>query len=291
VKRFGQEVRTAARNRHMHVVQVIDTGIVTSTEGLKSHYLVTEYLPGGNFQEWLNSNPRTKPTDGSLRQAVQKLVQVCSGVEYLHSAGILHRDIKPENILLDEQGNPKLGDFGLAGVFDEALASERVGGVTVPPIELPEQAGQSRLTSTGEVFGTLGYMAPELLLGIQNATPASDQYSLGVMLYVILCDLRPFQQSHRDAGERERIRDMVGSLRRREPPRPVPPPSSRGPLHGTQTGSGTLAGRPGCGRRLAHSHLERTHLPAGQSPSIPFDDSCGSSPVLCSAAAVLHADF
>ncbi len=231
VKRFGQEVRTAARNRHMHVVQVIDTGIVTSTEGLKSHYLVTEYLPGGNFQEWLNSNPRTKPTDGSLRQAVQKLVQVCSGVEYLHSAGILHRDIKPENILLDEQGNPKLGDFGLAGVFDEALASERVGGVTVPPIELPEQAGQSRLTSTGEVFGTLGYMAPELLLGIQNATPASDQYSLGVMLYVILCDLRPFQQSHRDAGERERIRDMVGSLRRREPPRPVPPPSSRGPLH------------------------------------------------------------
>ena len=231
VRRFAQEVRTAARNRHLHVVQVLDTGIVNSGHGLPSHYLVTEYLSGGNFQDWLRAHPRTKATDPSLRVSVEKLVQICKGLEYLHQSGILHRDIKPENILLDEQGNPKLGDFGLAGVFNEALASDRSGNISVPSLDLSGDTGISRLTVTGEVFGTLAYMAPELLLGVQNATPASDQYSIGVMLYMILCDLRPFQKHPRDAAERDRIRDLVISLRKRELPAPVEPPSSRGPLH------------------------------------------------------------
>lgn len=231
VRRFAQEVRTAARNRHMHVVQVLDTGIVQRKTGLPSHFLATEYLSGGDFSSWLAAHPRTKATDPSLREAVEKLVQICRGLEYLHQSGIVHRDLKPENILLDEQGNPKLGDFGLAGVFNEALAAERSGSISVPSLELSGDTGVSRLTVTGEVFGTLAYMAPELLLGVQNATPASDQYAIGVMLYVVLCDLRPFQRHRRDAAERDRIRDLVISLRRRELPAPVEPPSSRGPLH------------------------------------------------------------
>ncbi|MFM7167110.1 MAG: protein kinase domain-containing protein [Planctomycetaceae bacterium] len=231
VRRFAQEVRTAARNRHLHVVQVLDTGIVQRDGGLPSHYLATEYLSGGDFHNWLQAHPRIKATDPSLREAVEKLIQICRGLEYLHQSGIVHRDLKPENILLDEQGNPKLGDFGLAGVFNEALAADRSGSVSVPTLDLSGDTGISRLTVTGEVFGTFAYMAPELFLGVQNATPASDQYSIGVMLYMVLCDLRPFQRHRRDAAERDRIRELVVSLKRRETPAPVEPPSSRGPLH------------------------------------------------------------
>ena len=71
VQRFAQEVTTAARNRHLHVVQVLDTGVVSIANHDRCQYMVTEYLPGGNYLDWLNDHPRKQRSDENLRQAIQ----------------------------------------------------------------------------------------------------------------------------------------------------------------------------------------------------------------------------
>ena len=109
IKRFAQEVTTAARNPHLHVVYVLDTGFVSIGAYDRCQYMVTEFLTGGDFLKWLSENPRNKPNDENLRQAILKMVQVCQGLESLHQVGIVHRDIKPENILLDKEGQRKAG--------------------------------------------------------------------------------------------------------------------------------------------------------------------------------------
>ncbi len=227
VQRFAQEVTTAARNRHLHVVQVLDTGVVSIATYDRCQYMVTEYLSGGDFLSWLSQHPRTRRSDENLRLAVQKVVQVCRGLEALHQAGIVHRDIKPENILLDPEGSPKLADFGLAGIFDAQLAATRSGRINLPLSDDADAPMVSRLTMTGDIFGTLGYMAPELLLGMENATPGSDQYAIGVILYLILCDLRPFQAKRRDPDERRRIQNVVERLDKNETPPVMQLPSSK----------------------------------------------------------------
>ncbi|MEZ5941378.1 MAG: protein kinase [Planctomycetaceae bacterium] len=220
VERFAQEVTTAARNRHLHVVQVLDTGTVSIATYDRCQYMVTEYLPGGDFLNWLSSHPRTNRSDENLRLAVEKMAQVCRGLEALHQAGIIHRDIKPENILLDQEGNPKLADFGLAGIFDQTLASDDEAPTANVPLALADQSVHTRITGTGDIFGTPGYMAPELFLGAKYASPQSDQYAIGVILYQILCNLRPFQTKRPDPDERERIRKNSTKLPQ--------PPSSKG---------------------------------------------------------------
>lgn len=232
VKRFGQEVRTAARNRHPNVVQVLGSGSIAGAGNTRQPFMATEYLPGGDFSDWLQMHPRERSKPENLRLAIQMLVQICKGLEYLHGRGILHRDIKPENILLDVEGIPKLADFGLAGIFDQDLAATRSGEITTSGLNLTESSGgdSSRMTRADEVFGTFEYMAPELMLGIGNASPASDQYSLGVMLYQILCDLRPFQMLRKDPEERNRIRKLVRNVETGEVTAQIQPPSSRGSL-------------------------------------------------------------
>ncbi|MEY3176686.1 MAG: hypothetical protein RLZZ436_4600, partial [Planctomycetota bacterium] len=216
-RRFSQEVRTAAQNPHMHVVQVIDSGAVSGARFAGCPYVVLEYLPGGNFGDWLKAHPRQAKDDQNLRLAVEKLLQVCSGLQSLHDAGILHRDIKPANILLDREGNPKLADFGLAGFFDPCPSDGRAKSPESPAQEpLPRRSAHPRITRAGEVFGTIGYMAPELFRGAEFAGPQSDQYAIGVILYQILCNLRPFQSRPKDPEESERIRR--DSTQRPQPP-------------------------------------------------------------------------
>ncbi|MEY3174300.1 MAG: hypothetical protein RLZZ436_2214, partial [Planctomycetota bacterium] len=220
-RRFSQEVRTAAQNPHLHVVQVIDSGVVSIARFDRCPYMVLEYLPGGNFGEWLLEHPRQSKNDDNLRLAIEKLMQVCAGLQSLHDAGIIHRDVKPENILLDREGNPKLADFGMAGFFDPSPVD---GAAEYSDSEVSDSSSgrtaQSRITSAGEVFGTLGYMAPELFRGAVCASPQSDQYAIGVILYQILCNLRPFQTKRRDPEEHDRIRKHSTKLPQ--------PPSSKG---------------------------------------------------------------
>lgn len=219
IARFAQEITTAARHRHLHVVQVLDTGKVTSAAYVGCQYMVTEYLAGGNFLSWLGLHPRTKRNDENLKTAITKLVQVCRGLEALHQAGIIHRDIKPENILLDAEGNPKLADFGLAGIYDQQLA-DQAPTPSLMPADFADQLMDTRLTGSGDIYGTPGYMAPELFLGFKHASPGSDQYSIGIILYQILCNLRPWQTKRPDPCEKDLIRKNSTELPH--------PPSSKG---------------------------------------------------------------
>lgn len=141
---------------HPHIVAVYDSG-----ETLAGHsFYVMEFIEGRDLAQKLAEGKM------DLEAAVQVMTETCEAVEFAHSKGIIHRDIKPSNILLTAEGKVKLADFGLALLMEKNL-------------EL------SRLTMGGTTLGTLEYAAPEQLAHGQ-ISPASDQYSLGVLTYELL---------------------------------------------------------------------------------------------------------
>ncbi len=158
VARFGLEVSSAAQLAHPSIVTTYDTG---QFEGLP--YLVMENLPGGTLRDRLKRTPQLPE-----RQAIAIALSLARALAYAHSRGIVHRDIKPSNVLFTSDGIPKLSDFGIA----KALAA-------------------SEYTQTGQMVGSVAYSAPEVLEG-GSATPASDIYSLGCLLYEMVCGKAPF---------------------------------------------------------------------------------------------------
>ncbi|MCA8994245.1 MAG: serine/threonine protein kinase [Planctomycetaceae bacterium] len=160
VKRFYREARAASRLQHSNIVRVHDVG---EERGL--HYLVMEYISGGNLAERITASPL------SFREAAEVIRKVALAVAFLNEQGIVHRDLKPANILLDGEGNPHVTDFGLVKVFD---------------------AGEGR-TTTGIIVGTPAYMAPEQAWGnSDDVGPGCDIYSLGAILYELLTGRPPF---------------------------------------------------------------------------------------------------
>jgi predicted ATPase/class 3 adenylate cyclase/DNA-binding CsgD family transcriptional regulator len=157
---FLGEARTLARLRHPHIVRVLDFGI---QEGIP--FLVMEYAPGGTLRQL-----HPKGTQLPLDTVVSYVKQVASALQYAHEQRLIHRDLKPENLLLGPDQELWLSDFGLAVVAHSAHSQ-------------PFQ----------QTAGTLAYMAPEQLEG--HPTPASDQYSLGLMVYEWICGSRPFEGS------------------------------------------------------------------------------------------------
>ena len=157
-RRFLREVRIAQELRHPHLVEVLDAGADGGTV-----YMVARYVHG-------RSLARVLAEDGPLpmSQVVRTALGVASGLDELHRQGIVHRDVKPSNILIDGEGRAMLTDFGLARHVAETV-----------------------LTSYGLVLGTLDYIAPERLDG-GEATPATDIYSLGCVVYACLTGHPPF---------------------------------------------------------------------------------------------------
>ncbi|MBI2805843.1 MAG: protein kinase [Planctomycetes bacterium] len=159
--RFMREARATARLRHPAIVSLHEVG----HDG-DSTYLVYDLVSGPNLAEVL------KKTQPAPEQAAQWVARLADALDYAHQNGIIHRDVKPANILLDEGNQPVLSDFGLASCKD---------------------AGPT-LTATGDILGTPAYMSPEQAKGLGNAIDArTDVYSLGVLLYEILCGRIPFQ--------------------------------------------------------------------------------------------------
>jgi serine/threonine-protein kinase len=165
VARFRREALAVAKLVHPNIVQVYDTGIDTGR-----HYIVMEYVRGRSGAQLLQAQGKLDP-----EIAVEIGVQACAGLDYAHRHGIIHRDVKPGNLMII--GGPagggemttKLADFGIA------RASE-----------------QTRITQVGSVVGTAAYLAPEQARG-EEATPSSDVYSLGVVLYQFLCGRLPYE--------------------------------------------------------------------------------------------------
>jgi serine/threonine-protein kinase len=166
-RRFLREAQTASSLNHPHILTVHDIGELDGRQ-----YLVTEFVDGGTLREWRNAAER------SWQEVADLLVGVADALAIAHEAGIVHRDLKPENILVSRSGYAKLADFGLAKVRPSGDAS---------------MAGTLSSTATrpGAILGTIGYMAPEQLVG--GATDGrSDIFSFGVVLHEMLSGRRPF---------------------------------------------------------------------------------------------------
>jgi eukaryotic-like serine/threonine-protein kinase len=162
--RFEREARAVASLAHPNVTQLYDYG-----EDNGRPYMVLEYVPGGTLED------RLAETDGApLPDDETRLVSagIAAGLAHAHARGVVHRDLKPANVLFDEEGRPKLADFGIARMV----------------------AGEGTLTEAGTVLGTAAYISPEQASGAP-ATAASDVYSFGVMLYRMLTGRLPFESS------------------------------------------------------------------------------------------------
>lgn len=157
-ERFRNEAQTIARLRHEHIISVIDYGIQESTS---IPYLVMEYIPTTLRQRY-PAGTRCTPLELLLY-----VKQVAAALQHAHRHKVIHRDVKPENMLLDDHDNVRLSDFGIAVVYKT-----------------------SSVLKTQDKLGTPYYMAPEQIQG--KPVFASDQYSLGVVIYELLCGRRPF---------------------------------------------------------------------------------------------------
>jgi eukaryotic-like serine/threonine-protein kinase len=165
--RFEREARTVSSLNHPHILTVHDAN---QFEGRQ--YLVTEFIDGGTFRDWMREAKR------DWRQVVDLLIGVADGLAAAHQAGILHRDIKPENILITKSGYAKLADFGLAKLHDHPA-----------PETTPTRTELS--TRAGVVVGTTAYLSPEQALG-RPVDARSDIFAFGVLLFEALAGSRPF---------------------------------------------------------------------------------------------------
>jgi eukaryotic-like serine/threonine-protein kinase len=158
-ERFRREARSAASLSHPHIVQVYDRG---ETEDGTS-YIAMEYVPGGTLKEQIG---RRGPFGDRETAAVG--AQIADALGAAHERGVIHRDIKPQNVLVTASGDLKVTDFGIARAASAVTSS-----------------------ASGAIFGTAGYISPEQALG-EPVGPASDLYSLGVILYEMLTGELPF---------------------------------------------------------------------------------------------------
>jgi serine/threonine-protein kinase len=156
--RFRREAKALAALAHENVMRVYDYG-----EDEAGPFMALEWLPGGTLEERLAQEPL--PPEETWRVARG----MAAGLAHLHSRGLVHRDLKPANVMFDEEGRPKLGDFGLAR----------------------RTAGPGTLTEAGTVLGTAAYISPEQAAG-EPAGAASDVYSFGVILFRMLTGALPF---------------------------------------------------------------------------------------------------
>jgi tRNA A-37 threonylcarbamoyl transferase component Bud32 len=159
--RFLREARSVARWRHEHIIQVYHVG---EQEGL--HYMVMEYIPGGDLASLL-ADQRACETLLPVSEVLRIGRAIASALDFAHKQGIVHRDVKPGNVLLADDGRVVLSDFGL----------------------VLETNGET----TGEMFGSPHYVAPEQARSSGGVVPASDLYALGVILYEMLVGRRPFE--------------------------------------------------------------------------------------------------
>ena len=227
--RFIREARAAARLNHPNVVPVFDAG-----EDGGRPYIVMEYVDGETLADVLRRRGRVPP-----EEAVDIVVQACTGLQHAHAAGIVHRDVKPRNLLLRTDGALKVVDFGIA-----------------------RAAEATRLTAAGTILGTVAYIAPEQAAG-DDVTAAADVYSLGVVLYELLTGKTPYAA------------DSLGSLVRRQAAASFAPVRTLAPQVSPAleaVGLRALASEPG--DRPSAGELARELCSAlGEAVTVPLDRS------------------
>jgi serine/threonine-protein kinase len=161
-ERYKREAEAGSRLNHPHIQQLLNLD-----EARSDHYLVMEYIQGRTLREVLEEHaPNPLPTE----EATRIIIQVCDALAYAHERGVFHRDIKPENIMILDNGDTKIIDFGVA---------------------LLEGARRVTWRGLSGTVGTPDYMAPEQLRG-ERGTASSDIYAVGAVFYELLCGRPPF---------------------------------------------------------------------------------------------------
>lgn len=171
-RRFQQEREILATLEHPHIARLLDAG--STDDG--TPFLAMEFVEGLPLDEYCNQHAL------GVDARLDLFRRVCSAVSFAHRNLIVHRDLKPSNILIDDQGTPKLLDFGISKILSAELENESSATVTRLGVMTP------------------GYASPEQLQG-QSVTTATDIYSLGVILYELLTGVRPFEDKEGDLKE------------------------------------------------------------------------------------------
>lgn len=158
LQRLHQEAEIIHDLRHPHIVHLIETW-----QDQNGVWIAMQWLGGGDLREYLDAHGGMQP-----QQIIPILEQISSALDAAHAAQIIHRDLKPDNIMLDEDGNAFLTDFGIA-----------------------KRLGHNAITSMGVVVGSPNYLSPEQIMGY-DITPRTDIYALGILIYELLTGNHPF---------------------------------------------------------------------------------------------------
>lgn len=168
LRRFDRESQALARLHHVGIAQVYEAGNFETATGPQP-YFAMEFIHGTPLREYVDSYHL------GISERLGIMAKICEAVEHAHQNGIIHRDLKPGNILVDETGQPKILDFGVARLTDS-------------------DAQVTKQTDLGQLIGTLAYMSPEQVLGNPGQLDGrSDVYALGVILYELLAQRMPYE--------------------------------------------------------------------------------------------------
>lgn len=171
--RLQREIELVGRQDHPGIVRILDSGLTESGRP----FLVMEMLTGGTLRDAIPLGGKRYAQHG-WRAALAAFLQVCDAVDHAHKRGVLHRDLKPGNVLFDDHGQPRVADFGLAKDIHKSRTSVGV---------------EASLTRAGELLGSPAYSAPEQfsLTDEDDVDVRSDVYSLGAILYELVCGQLP----------------------------------------------------------------------------------------------------
>jgi serine/threonine-protein kinase len=231
LRRFFQEARMAAGLQHPHIVGILGVSEAFgggAAAGSPESYFTMEYVEGGDLHDLVHQHGRF-----TLAESIPLLRDIADALDYAHSRGIIHRDVKPSNVLMRSDSSrpggflPKVTDFGIARAATMGADGE---------------SRAQRLTKTGSILGTPAFLSPEQAGSGAAVGPASDQYSLGVIAYLMLAGRAPFPWNP-DAP----YAVLLGHLRDTPPPFAV----------GGATRAATDAANQAIGRALAKDPEER----------------------------------
>jgi tetratricopeptide (TPR) repeat protein len=181
LKRFRYESEILGRLRHPNIAQVYDAGTYDEGEGGQP-YFAMELVKGRRLLQFCAAK------DLNTHQRLELFAKICDAVQFAHHKGVIHRDLKPDNILVDDFGEPKILDFGVARATDSDIQATTLQ------------------TDIGQLIGTVPYMSPEQVAGDPaELDTRSDVYSLGVVLYELLADRLPHDLRDKSIPEAVRI--------------------------------------------------------------------------------------
>ena len=181
LRRFEHEAQVLGRLQHPGIAQIYEAGTADTGEGAQP-YFVMEYVRGRSLVEYAQTSQL------GTRQRLELLAKICDAVQHAHQKGIIHRDLKPGNILVTEEGQPKILDFGVARATDADIQATTIQ------------------TDVGQLIGTIPYMSPEQAGGdVTELDTRSDVYALGVLGYELLAGRLPYDLSEKMIHEAVRV--------------------------------------------------------------------------------------